>query len=52
MLGNPFGVDNMYIAAVSPLLIMAVERLFSWTPVTSAAAEQITADEPQRTAAP
>jgi SSS family solute:Na+ symporter len=25
-LANPFGVDNMYIAALTPLLVMAVER--------------------------
>lgn len=27
LLGNPYGIDNMYVAAVSPLLVMAVERL-------------------------
>ena len=29
VLGNPFGVDNMYIAAVTPLVVMAIERAFS-----------------------
>ena len=27
MLGNPFGIDNMYIAAVTPLVVMAIERM-------------------------
>ena len=27
LLGNPFGIDNMYIAAATPLVVMAVERL-------------------------
>lgn len=27
MLGNPFGIDNMYVAAATPLVVMAVERL-------------------------
>jgi SSS family solute:Na+ symporter len=27
MLGNPFGIDNMYIAAATPLVVMAIERL-------------------------
>ena len=27
LLGNPFGIDNMYIAAVTPLVVMAVDRL-------------------------
>ena len=26
VLGNPFGIDNMYIAAVTPLVVMAIER--------------------------
>jgi SSS family solute:Na+ symporter len=30
VLGNPFGIDNMYIAAVTPLAVMAIERAFSW----------------------
>ena len=29
VLGNPFGIDNMYIAAVTPLVVMAIERAFS-----------------------
>ena len=28
--GNPYGLDNMYIAALAPLLVMAVERAFRW----------------------
>lgn len=27
MLGNPYGIDNMYIAAATPLVVMAAERL-------------------------
>lgn len=27
LLGNPFGIDNMYIAAATPLVAMAIERL-------------------------
>lgn len=30
VLGNPYGVDNMYVAAVTPVLVMTVERLFHW----------------------
>jgi len=26
VLGNPFGIDNMYVAAVTPMLVMAIER--------------------------
>jgi SSS family solute:Na+ symporter len=29
-IGNPYGIDNMYIAALAPLLVMAVERVFRW----------------------
>ena len=29
LLGNPFGIDNMYVAAVSPLLVLAAERLLN-----------------------
>ncbi|WP_407154707.1 sodium:solute symporter family protein [Bradyrhizobium sp. STM 3557] len=27
LLGNPFDIDNMYIAAVTPLIVMVIERL-------------------------
>jgi SSS family solute:Na+ symporter len=30
VLGNPFGIDNMYIAAITPVVVMAAERLFAW----------------------
>ena len=30
LLGNPFGIDNMYIAGLTPVVVMAVERLFGW----------------------
>lgn len=29
MLGNPYGIDNMYVAAVTPIVVMAVERLLN-----------------------
>jgi SSS family solute:Na+ symporter len=29
VLGNPYGIDNMYIAALTPVAVMAIERLFS-----------------------
>ncbi len=30
VLGNPFGIDNMYIAAVTPVVVMAIEHALSW----------------------
>jgi SSS family solute:Na+ symporter len=27
LLGNPYGIDNMYVAAVTPLVVIALERL-------------------------
>ena len=30
MLGNPYGIDNMYIAAVTPIAVMVIERALSW----------------------
>jgi SSS family solute:Na+ symporter len=27
LLGNPFGIDNMYIALVTPALVLVVEKL-------------------------
>lgn len=32
--GNPYGIDNMYIALVTPALVIAVERVFDrhWVP--------------------
>lgn len=34
LLGNPYGIDNMYIALVTPALVIAVERVFDrhWVP--------------------
>ncbi|MGY2046616.1 sodium:solute symporter family protein [Methylobacterium sp. JK268] len=29
-LGNPFGIDNMYVAALAPLVVMGIERLAGW----------------------
>lgn len=28
LLNNPFGIDNMYIALLTPMVVMAVERIF------------------------
>lgn len=40
LLGNPFGIDNMYIAAATPLVVMAIERLvMGHAPAASQAAE-------------
>lgn len=30
VLGNPFGIDNMYIAAVTPVVVTAIEHALSW----------------------
>ena len=30
-LGNPYGIDNMYVAAVTPVLVMVIERALSWS---------------------
>lgn len=27
VMGNPYGIDNMYVALLTPMLVMAVERL-------------------------
>jgi SSS family solute:Na+ symporter len=37
MLGNPYGIDNMYVAALTPVLVMAAERLLT-TPKPAAIA--------------
>jgi SSS family solute:Na+ symporter len=29
LLGNPFGIDNMYIAALAPAIVLALDRVFS-----------------------
>ncbi len=36
-LGNPYGVDNMYVALVTPVLVMAVERAVSRQPAAAPA---------------
>jgi SSS family solute:Na+ symporter len=40
MLGNPFGIDNMYVAAATPLVVMAVERLVMGRAPAAAATSQ------------
>lgn len=34
LMGNPYGIDNMYIALVTPALVIAIERVFDrhWIP--------------------
>jgi solute:Na+ symporter, SSS family len=28
LLGNPYGIDNMYVALLTPVVVMGIERLF------------------------
>jgi len=30
VLDNPYGIDNMYVAAVTPVVVMVIERALSW----------------------
>ncbi len=30
VLGNPYGIDNMYVALLTPMAVMGLERLFRW----------------------
>ena len=30
MLGNPYGIDNIYVAAATPILVMVIERAITW----------------------
>jgi SSS family solute:Na+ symporter len=30
--GNPYGIDNMYVAIVTPVLVMVLERILGWKP--------------------
>ena len=30
VLGTPYGIDNMYVAAATPIVVMVIERLFAW----------------------
>ena len=38
LLGNPYGIDNMYVALLTPMVVMGIERLFraKSTPVLAA----------------
>lgn len=36
LLDNPYGVDNMYVALVTPALVIFVEKLFHWNSVPAA----------------
>jgi len=44
VLGNPYGIDNMYVAAVTPVLVMMIERALSW-PKSAAVASAIRAKD-------
>lgn len=39
LLDNPLGIDNMYVAAIAPALVLVLERLFSQGRAPAAAAE-------------
>jgi SSS family solute:Na+ symporter len=34
VMGNPYGIDNIYVALVTPIIIMVIERLFRWNKKT------------------
>jgi SSS family solute:Na+ symporter len=38
LLGNPYGIDNMYVAAVTPLIVLAADRAVTWKGPKPAAA--------------
>jgi solute:Na+ symporter, SSS family len=40
VLGNPYGIDNMYVAAATPILVMVIERLVNTPRPAHAAAAQ------------
>jgi SSS family solute:Na+ symporter len=40
LLGDPFGIDNMYVALIIPAAVIGVEKLFHWKDGRSAAALQ------------
>lgn len=44
VLGNPYGIDNMYVAAVTPVLVMMIERALNW-PKGAAVASTMQAKE-------
>jgi SSS family solute:Na+ symporter len=31
LLGDPFGIDNMFVALVIPAVVIFVEKLFHWS---------------------
>ena len=37
VLGNPYGIDNMYIAALTPIVVMVLERAMGWQKPTAIA---------------
>jgi solute:Na+ symporter, SSS family len=30
VLGDPFGIDNMYSGGLTPMVVMAIEHVLSW----------------------
>ena len=39
LLGNPYGIDNMYVALVTPAIVVVIERLFPQSAAKAAPAE-------------
>jgi SSS family solute:Na+ symporter len=39
VMNNPFGIDNMYVAAVTPIIVMAIERVIRGAPPSVVPAE-------------
>ncbi|WP_378955898.1 sodium:solute symporter family protein [Pelosinus sp. sgz500959] len=34
IMGDPYGIDNMYIALISPAIVMLIEKMFHWNNTT------------------
>ena len=39
LLGNPYGIDNMYVALATPAIVVVIERLFPQSAAKAAPAE-------------
>ncbi len=42
-MGDPFGIDDIYIALITPAIIIGLERLLRRDKVSAAAPEQVAA---------
>ena len=38
--GNPYGIDNMYVALVTPVIVIFIEKLFRWNDERNSSSEQ------------